>query len=150
MEALSLSKRWKGYSHDLEGSEKLVFSLKEPKNSCTGKKNNITISTASEEYRNYREFEITGDFPNRNCSIVNSNGSVAAEVRARILTTPVKFSLLPKQSDLLELSLSLSAGGSVGGGGENNGKQRSIPCCGEAWNGSGLRVWSHCCSGLHL
>lgn len=98
MEALSLSKRWKGYSHDVEGSERLVFSLKEPKNSCTAKKNSITISTASKEHRNYREFEITGDFPNRNCSIVNSNGSVAAEVRARILTTPVKFSFLPEQT----------------------------------------------------
>ncbi|CAI9100740.1 OLC1v1037904C2 [Oldenlandia corymbosa var. corymbosa] len=81
VEALSLHKRWKGYSHDLEGSEKLVFSLKEPKNSysCMGKNNRITVSVAS-EYSAYGEFAITGEFAARDCYIVNSNGSVIAQV----------------------------------------------------------------------
>ncbi|KAL3532704.1 hypothetical protein ACH5RR_006225 [Cinchona calisaya] len=80
VEALSLSKQWKGYSHDYEGSQKSVFCLKEPKNSCLGKNSPMTISIASNEYRNYKEFEIRGDFTSRNCVIVDSNGSIAAQV----------------------------------------------------------------------
>ncbi|XP_071908953.1 protein LURP-one-related 6-like [Coffea arabica] len=80
MEALSLCRRWRGYAHDLEGSQKPIFCLREPSNSCLWMKNPITISVTSNEYRGFRDFEIRGDFTNRNCSIVDSSGRIAAQV----------------------------------------------------------------------
>lgn len=77
MEALSINKRWKGYTVNFDGSPKLVFCLKE-QNSCLLMNNPIRISIAGE---NYREFVITGDFPARSCSLVGSNGDVVAEVK---------------------------------------------------------------------
>ncbi|CDP03078.1 unnamed protein product [Coffea canephora] len=62
MEALSLCRRWRGYAHDLEGSQKPIFCLREPSNSCLWMKNPITISVTSNEYRGFRDFEIRGDF----------------------------------------------------------------------------------------
>ncbi|KAG4194867.1 hypothetical protein ERO13_A06G077100v2 [Gossypium hirsutum] len=45
VEALSIHKKWKGYSFDYEGSQKLVFTLKEPARSCLANNNAIRIST---------------------------------------------------------------------------------------------------------
>ncbi|XP_015060930.1 protein LURP-one-related 6 [Solanum pennellii] len=84
IEALSMQKKWNGYSKDFEGSEKLVFCLKEPNNSCFFKKMPIKISIESNhDYKNHKNFQISGHFPDRACSIIDSNGNVVAKVGAR-------------------------------------------------------------------
>ncbi|XVE70720.1 hypothetical protein DITRI_Ditri10aG0093300 [Diplodiscus trichospermus] len=80
VEALSLHKKWKGYTFDYEGPRKLVFTLKEPRSSLA-KNNAIRISiepkgSSSKEW----DFEIKGYFPDRNCSIIDSLGNVIAQV----------------------------------------------------------------------
>ncbi|XP_027333340.1 protein LURP-one-related 6-like isoform X2 [Abrus precatorius] len=80
VEALSFYKKWKGYSLDFEGSKKLVFSLKEP-NSCLVKNNAIRISTKPRTSRNRGwDFKISGYFPDKCCSIVDSGGNEVAQV----------------------------------------------------------------------
>ncbi|KAH7572047.1 hypothetical protein JRO89_XS04G0192300 [Xanthoceras sorbifolium] len=78
VEALSINRKWKGYAFDYEGCQKLVFSLKEPKNSCLVRNNAITISTAvtSKDL----DFEIKGYFPDRDCSILDSTGNIVAQI----------------------------------------------------------------------
>jgi len=81
VEALSIYKKWKGYSLNYEGSQTLVFSLKEP-NSCFVKNNGIRISIEPRAAGNKGwDFEIRGYFPDRNCSIVDIRGNVIAQVR---------------------------------------------------------------------
>ncbi|KAK6126735.1 hypothetical protein DH2020_039527 [Rehmannia glutinosa] len=78
IEALRFLKRWKGFSYDFLGSEKLVFTLKEP-NSCFSNKNPIRISLESNGSSS--NFEMRGDFSVRSCSIVNSStGHVVAQI----------------------------------------------------------------------
>ncbi|TKY72875.1 LURP-one-related 6 [Spatholobus suberectus] len=80
VEALSIYKKWKGYSLDYEGLQNLVFSLKEP-NSCLVKSNGIRISTEPRAASNKGwDFEIRGYFPDRSCSIVDNRGNVIAQV----------------------------------------------------------------------
>ncbi|RDY12623.1 Protein LURP-one-related 6 [Mucuna pruriens] len=75
VEALSIYKKWKGYSLDYKGSRKVVFSLKEP-NSCLVKNNAIRISTRNRGW----DFKIRGYFPDKCCSIVDSKGDEVAQV----------------------------------------------------------------------
>ncbi|XP_014500577.1 protein LURP-one-related 6 [Vigna radiata var. radiata] len=80
IEALSIYKKWKGYSMNYEGSRTLVFSLKEP-NSCFVRNNGIRISIEPRAASNKGwDFEIRGYFPDRNCSIVDIRGNVIAQV----------------------------------------------------------------------
>ncbi|KAI3447222.1 hypothetical protein Pfo_003887 [Paulownia fortunei] len=79
IEALSLTKRWKGFTYDFLGSQKLVFTLKEP-NSCFSNKTPIRISLESNESSSYGSFEIRGDFSDRSCTIVNSTGHLIAQI----------------------------------------------------------------------
>lgn len=93
VEALSIYRKWKGYTLDYEGSQKLVFSLKEP-NYCLVKNNGIRIST--EPSNKGRDFKITGYFPDKTCSIVDSMGNVIAQVHLFIHTSssqPLNFGL---------------------------------------------------------
>ncbi|XP_016506229.1 protein LURP-one-related 6-like [Nicotiana tabacum] len=83
IEALSMQRKWRGYSKDFEGSEKLVFCLKEPKNSCFLKKMPIKISIEQKDYNDHKIFQIAGYFPDRSCSIIDSSGNVIAKVGAR-------------------------------------------------------------------
>ncbi|KAG4976649.1 hypothetical protein JHK86_036123 [Glycine max] len=76
VEALSIYKKWKGYSLDYEGSRKLVFSLRES-NSCLVKNNAIRIFTRNRGC----DFKISGCFPDKCCSIVDSKGNEVAQVR---------------------------------------------------------------------
>ncbi|CAJ1940531.1 unnamed protein product [Sphenostylis stenocarpa] len=76
VEALSIYKKWKGYSLDYEGSRKLVFSLTEP-NSCLVKNKAIRISTRNSGC----DFKINGYFPDKCCSIIDSKGNEVAQVR---------------------------------------------------------------------
>ncbi|KAE8658001.1 Protein LURP-one-related 16 [Hibiscus syriacus] len=78
VEALSIHKRWKGYTSDYKGSKKLVFTLKEPR-SCLVKNNAIRISTEPKSSKNW-DYEINGYFPERDCSIVDSVGNIVAQV----------------------------------------------------------------------
>ncbi|OMO91789.1 hypothetical protein COLO4_18086 [Corchorus olitorius] len=77
VEALSINKKWKGYTFDYEGSQKLVFTLKEPRSSCLARNNAISIST---EPKGSSNFEIKGYFPDRNCSIIDSIGNIVAQI----------------------------------------------------------------------
>ncbi|KAK7304005.1 hypothetical protein RJT34_14981 [Clitoria ternatea] len=79
VEALSIYKKWKGYSLDYEGSQNLVFCLKEP-NSCLVRSNiRISIEPNATSNKGWN-FEIKGYFPDRNCSIVDIRGNIIAEV----------------------------------------------------------------------
>ncbi|KAL3622886.1 hypothetical protein CASFOL_033275 [Castilleja foliolosa] len=88
VEAMSLTKQWKGYTYDFLGSNKLVFTLKEP-NSCFSNKNPIRISMESKECCIYGYFEIRGNFQDKCCSIVNSRGDVIAliGVKKEVMTS---------------------------------------------------------------
>ncbi|KAK7333885.1 hypothetical protein VNO80_30666 [Phaseolus coccineus] len=67
-------------SLNYEGSQTLVFSLKEP-NSCFVKNNGIRISIKPKVANNKGwDFEIRGYFPDRNCSIVDIRSNVIAQV----------------------------------------------------------------------
>ncbi|KAM3741563.1 hypothetical protein ACB098_07G005300 [Castanea mollissima] len=79
VEALSIYKKWKGYTFDYEGSQKLVFSLKEP-NSCLVRNNAMKISTEPRVSNKYWDFTIKGYFPNRDCSIIDTKGDIVAQV----------------------------------------------------------------------
>ncbi|OWM77324.1 protein LURP-one-related 6-like [Punica granatum] len=86
LQALSIHKKWKGYTCNYEDSQKLAFSLKEPvshQNSiCFGKKNNNQIRISLEPRKSSRDwnFQVDGYFPDRDCSIVDSNGHTIAKV----------------------------------------------------------------------
>ncbi|KAG6431644.1 hypothetical protein SASPL_109725 [Salvia splendens] len=77
IEALSLTRKWKGFTYDFVGSEKLVFTLKEP-NSCFSTQNMVRISIESKELCSHGSFEVHGDFPARACTIVSPMGDVVA------------------------------------------------------------------------
>ncbi|KAL5537834.1 hypothetical protein UlMin_043723 [Ulmus minor] len=80
IEALSIYRKWKGYTFDYEGEKKLVFRLKEP-NSCLARNNAIRISVDPRGSKKDSEFfEIKGYFPDRDCSIVDYKGVVVAQV----------------------------------------------------------------------
>ncbi|KAK4396828.1 protein LURP-one-related 6 [Sesamum angolense] len=72
IEALSITRQWKGFTYDFIGSHKLVFTLKEPNYSCFSRNIPIRISIESKECCTYGDFDVHGDFPGRSCSIVNS------------------------------------------------------------------------------
>ena len=78
VEALSIYKYWKGYTFDYEGSQKLVFCLKEP-NSCLVKNNPMRISTEARVSNKDWDFEIKGYFPDKDCSIIDTKGNVVAQ-----------------------------------------------------------------------
>ncbi|PIN08420.1 hypothetical protein CDL12_19002 [Handroanthus impetiginosus] len=78
VEALSLTRQWKGFTYDFLGSQKLVFTLKEP-HSYFSNKNPIRVSIESKECSSYGPFEVRGNFLERSCSIVNSMGDVVAQ-----------------------------------------------------------------------
>jgi hypothetical protein len=80
VQALSIHRKWKGYTFDYEGSQKLVFSLKEPNFSCLGRNNAIRVSTEPRRSNKDWDFEIKGYFPDRSCSIVDSLGNIVAQV----------------------------------------------------------------------
>ncbi|KAK7291796.1 hypothetical protein RIF29_07222 [Crotalaria pallida] len=82
VEALSFHKKWKGYSLDYEESKNQVFTLKEANNSCLAMKNEIRISTHPRTIISNKgwDFEISGYFPDKSCSVVDSIGNMVAQV----------------------------------------------------------------------
>lgn len=92
VEALSIYKKWKGYSLDYEGSQNLVFRLKEPY-SCLVKNKEIRISTEPKATTSNKgwDFEIRGYFPDKSCSIVDTRGNVVAQVRNNYISLFTNF-----------------------------------------------------------
>lgn len=82
VEALDINIRWKGYAFDYKGSQKLLFSLKEP-NSCLVRNNPIRISTEPKTCGSKLAFEIKGYFQDRACCILDSSGNIVAQVGVR-------------------------------------------------------------------
>ena len=80
VQALSIHRKWKGYTFDYEGSQKLVFRLKEPNYSCLLRNNAIRVSTEPRRSNKDWDFEIKGYFPDRSCSIVDHLGNIVAQV----------------------------------------------------------------------
>ncbi|KAL0308404.1 UNVERIFIED_CONTAM: protein LURP-one-related 6 [Sesamum radiatum] len=80
IEALSITRQWKGFTYDFIGSHKLVFTLKEPNYSCFSRNIPIRISIESKECCTYGDFDVRGDFPGRSCSIVSSKGDIVAQI----------------------------------------------------------------------
>ncbi|XP_050379024.1 protein LURP-one-related 6 isoform X2 [Argentina anserina] len=83
VEALSIYRKWKGYALDYEGSQELVFSLKEP-NSCLARTQAIRISTKRTKNKDW-DFEIKGYFPDKACSIVDSKGNIVSQIGVKEL-----------------------------------------------------------------
>ncbi|KAJ8750758.1 hypothetical protein K2173_015939 [Erythroxylum novogranatense] len=79
VQALNIYRKWKGYTSDYEGSQKLVFSLKEP-NSYFVRNSPIRISTNPKRNSKGWDFEIRGNFPGRACSIIDHQGNVVAQI----------------------------------------------------------------------
>ncbi|KAJ7955997.1 LURP-one-like protein [Quillaja saponaria] len=80
VEALSIYRKWKGYTLDYEGTKKPVFTLKEP-NSFLVKNNPVRIATEPRVISSkHWDFEIKGYFPEKACSIVDSMGNTVAQV----------------------------------------------------------------------
>lgn len=80
VQALSIHRKWKGYTSDYEGSQKLVFSLKEL-NSCFLRNSAIRVSTEPRSSTKDWDFEIKGYFPDKACSIVDHFGNIVAQVK---------------------------------------------------------------------
>jgi hypothetical protein len=83
VEALSLYKKWKGYTFNYEGSQQLVFCLKEPK-TCP-LRNNISMRISTEPRASNKDwdFEVKGYFPDKDCSIIDTKGNVVAQASDR-------------------------------------------------------------------
>lgn len=84
---MSIHKKWKGYTYDYEGAQKLVFSVKEPNSSSSLSCFSGSSSTAVKISLEPRKingpdgiFHIKGHFPDRDCSIVDSGGNTIAQV----------------------------------------------------------------------
>ncbi|XP_065850799.1 protein LURP-one-related 6 [Euphorbia lathyris] len=80
VQAVSLDKKWKGYSKmEYEKKEKEVFSIKESQ-SCFLRNHSITICLHPRISNKDWDFEITGFFPDRDCSIVDFLGNIIAQI----------------------------------------------------------------------
>ncbi|XP_043723023.1 protein LURP-one-related 6-like [Telopea speciosissima] len=78
-QALSIHRQWKGYMVDYEGTEKLVFSLKEP-NSCLAKNIKVNVVPKKCNINMDWDFEVRGSFPDKACVIIDSAGNTVAKV----------------------------------------------------------------------
>ncbi|XP_071742417.1 protein LURP-one-related 6-like [Rutidosis leptorrhynchoides] len=79
VEALSLDKQWRGYTSNYVGSQKLVFTLKDPKPGITNRPVRVSIEQNNNNFY-CRNLQIRGYFPDRDCNIVDSSGNVIAQV----------------------------------------------------------------------
>ncbi|XP_051114149.1 protein LURP-one-related 6-like [Andrographis paniculata] len=85
IEALTLSRKWKGFSYE---SSKLVFTLREP-NSCCSSKSPIRISAGS------KTFEVRGDFSEGSCAIVDAAGQLIAQIGVKISVDLYHLRIMP-------------------------------------------------------
>ncbi|KAK6944731.1 LURP-one-related [Dillenia turbinata] len=89
LEAVSIHRKWKAFSFNYDGSEKLIFSLKEPNLVCPTD-SNIKISVEPRISNKEWDFEISGSFPNRTCSIIDHKGDNIAQVGVEEQLPPSK------------------------------------------------------------
>ncbi|GMH16583.1 hypothetical protein Nepgr_018424 [Nepenthes gracilis] len=80
VQALSIHKQWNGYAYDYEGLQKMVFCVRQPlpflsRNSPI----RISIDPRSGCGRDWH-FEIKGCFPERNCTIIDSQANIIAQI----------------------------------------------------------------------
>lgn len=83
MQALNMvHKKWEGFEYDKEGAEKLVFTLKDPKDSCLVQQGSIIILVHGKPKISTRNnyVEIKGSFAERACNIMDSDGRAIAKV----------------------------------------------------------------------
>ncbi|CAH2072264.1 unnamed protein product [Thlaspi arvense] len=81
-------KKWEGFGYDNEGAQKLVFTLKDPKDTCLVQNGIIRILVHGKPkistrniYNNNNYVEIKGSFAERACNIIDSDGRAIAQVR---------------------------------------------------------------------
>uniref|UniRef100_A0A7N0VCV5 Uncharacterized protein n=1 Tax=Kalanchoe fedtschenkoi TaxID=63787 RepID=A0A7N0VCV5_KALFE len=85
VQVLHVHRQWRGFTPHYEGSQKqLAFILKDPK-ACFAFSNAIRISTQP-RMNNVKDwdFEVRGYFPDRNCSIIDHQGNVVAQIGVRM------------------------------------------------------------------
>ncbi|PNT61167.1 protein LURP-one-related 6 isoform X2 [Brachypodium distachyon] len=78
VQALSTRNKWNGYSMDYQGKNKLVFSLTDPK-SCIAKGAPIRIHIEPKRHCKNWDFEISGSFGDRDCTIIDCTGKIVAQ-----------------------------------------------------------------------
>uniref|UniRef100_A0A1J3DB68 Protein LURP-one-related 16 n=1 Tax=Noccaea caerulescens TaxID=107243 RepID=A0A1J3DB68_NOCCA len=81
-------KKWEGFGYDNEGAQKLVFTLKDPKDSCLVQHGSIRILvhgkpkiSTTRNIHNNNYVEINGSFAERACNIMDSDGRAIAKIR---------------------------------------------------------------------
>lgn len=79
VQALSTRNRWNGYSMDYQGKDKLVFSLTDPK-SCIAQGAPIRIHIEPKRHCKNWDFEISGSFTDRDCTIVDCTRKTVAQM----------------------------------------------------------------------
>jgi hypothetical protein len=79
IQALSTWNKWNGYSMDYQGKKKLIFSLSDPK-SCIAKGAPIRIHIEPKRHCKNWDFEISGSFADRNCTITDCTGTIVGQV----------------------------------------------------------------------
>uniref|UniRef100_A0A7N0UMZ3 Uncharacterized protein n=1 Tax=Kalanchoe fedtschenkoi TaxID=63787 RepID=A0A7N0UMZ3_KALFE len=84
VQVLHVHRQWRGFTSQYEGSQKLAFVLKDPK-SCFPFSNAIKISTQPRmnTVKDW-DFEIRGYFPDKDCSIIDHQGSIVAQIGVRL------------------------------------------------------------------
>lgn len=85
-------KKWEGFGYDNQGAERLVFTLKDPKDSCLVHNGSIRILvngkpkiSSSRNIYNNNYVEIKGSFTERDCKIMDSDGRAIAKVIFTVL-----------------------------------------------------------------
>lgn len=84
VQALSTRNKWNGYSMDYQGKNKLVFSLTDPK-SCIAKGAPIRIHIEPKRHCKNWDFEISGSFGDRDCTIIDCTGKIVAQMAKKQL-----------------------------------------------------------------
>uniref|UniRef100_A0A0E0DEU2 Uncharacterized protein n=1 Tax=Oryza meridionalis TaxID=40149 RepID=A0A0E0DEU2_9ORYZ len=79
IQALSTWNKWNGYSMDYQGKKKLIFSLSDPK-SFIAKGAPIRIHIEPKRHCKNWDFEISGSFADRNCTITDCTGTIVGQM----------------------------------------------------------------------
>ncbi|XP_020110049.1 protein LURP-one-related 6 [Ananas comosus] len=84
IQALSTHNRWNGYSMDYQGTNKLLFSLTDPK-PCLATRSAIRIQVEPKSHSKDCDFEVDGSFTDRACVIIDRRGNIAAQVGVEMM-----------------------------------------------------------------
>lgn len=99
-------KKWEGFGYDKEGAEKLVFTLKDPKDSCLVQHGLIRILvngkpkiSTTRNIHNNNYVEINGSFAERACNIMDSDGRAIAKVFIFVVVKVVEMLLIITEAE---------------------------------------------------